>query len=284
MIFSDSFEASAAGDASAGVYSAGSVFGQAPDVVGYASSPWINPGRGVDSARVIEDGLTYKGYGGSGGAIEVSESANFAQFVRGGDLNLGELFAPDGTGTLFVSALVQPDSNDPSRVAVSLATNGDPGGAFIFGSAIPGQGGSSAGDGEIVTNFGGEITLSGELLNPGRPNLLVMQINVTAESGGGEANDDVFIYLNPDLSRPLDTSSAIIRVSGVDLIRDSTPVGQFQFQVGGNAEGTTLIVDELRIGTSFDSMDPEPGGMALAASTGVLYWVRRRGARHAGLS
>lgn len=236
-------------------YGPGSIAGKTPSG---SSSAWYGTGSGGSASGGTADvnavGADYNGLLTTGGSLHLTpESADL-------QITLDHAF----TGIQYVSFLAQ-QTNDGTRF-VNFGLIGVGSQRFWIGR----QGGQDEqwrywADGVTETIPGTSVQdLS----------LVVLKVDMNAQ--------DVSIYLNPEVGAPENTAAALT----IALPSSITSLSAVRFGAGyvrGGATTATAMFDELRIGTSYESVLPaipesSTTGLALAfvAAVGVLA-LRRRG-------
>ncbi|MGF1633287.1 MAG: hypothetical protein ACFCVE_05500 [Phycisphaerae bacterium] len=237
-----------------GDYDTGSsLFGQGPAATGFTGD-WISAtGTGINP---IATGLSYGDLVTSGGAIQTN-----AGNVRGGRL-LSSPVTSATTGTLYLSFLMDLPSVDGQYKALELHSGGFNDGAnrnFRLGNG----GGSN---GFSNDNFGARVA-GGTLADLGAgdtaTNLFVVRFDLSDQP----ASDTVTIYRNPtDLTA--EPALATATLSGQDILFDRISVAMFT--------GVEVTYDEIRLGTTYNSVTPIPEPASLAFGLVGLLAVRRR--------
>lgn len=270
LLVSDSFDTSPSGDLSNGIYEEAILSGQNANVLGFNSSTnWANPGAGV-TQFADSDGLTYTGWNASGGSLfsDVDTRINYGT-TRGITATVAS--APS---TLYFSYLIQrADTTDSGRVGINFTRNNTPGGPFDFGIA-----GSEFQIAYRTASGNQTATTSGNSYTAGSTALLVLELNINTAGG---TDDSWSLYANPTVAGGLGDDTAVLNGTG-QLWDSDTVFGAVQPRVAGaSAAVGDWNVDEIRIGTTFDSIAiPEPSSFALLSGLLALggIMVRRRAA------
>lgn len=210
----------------------------------------------------------------NGGPLEVS--GNSARKVAGssGDFLRRELTLPivDGN-TYWVSMLMRvtaapsanrefgfrQSGNGPNRLFLNWDPVSGTGGLLNLGTR---DAGGDPADGNSTTNTNPTLTL-------GDTNLILFRIDAKA------GNDDVWAWLNPAIGGAAPSVSTAFGSSiGLDNVATAANLGGFFI---GGSNSADFIVDELRIGTTFDSVTPVPEPAALLGLPilGILALRRR---------
>lgn len=250
-------------NAAGGEYNVAVLNGQGPTISGMTGN-WLEG----SNAEVVGTGLDYADatyIAESGGAVQVPGTAGNG---RQGRL-LTSPITGASTGTVYLSFLMQTDTNDPgSYRAFELHDGGFSDGAnrqFQLGF----QNGDFLSGG---TNYGFRISqtdVKNQLgVNDGAANLFVLKFDLSATG----ASDAVTVWHNPNLTTGDDPTGGVV-VSGQDISFDRITFAKF-----GDSNGA--IWDELRVGDTFTDVTgavPEPGSLALLSLGGLLIARRRRG-------
>jgi len=158
---------------------------------------------------------------------------------------------------LWISFLYTP--NLESFGQLRLSSFGAEGGANLMSF------GSSLGNAEVGAP--GSMVLTPNVFTEGKTYLMVAQILFDTDTG---ANETVRLFVDPSLNSIPDLSSAVAFNDQVD----------FSFERIGLVAGspTGSLFDEIRMGTTFYSVVPEPGSAVLLGGgvAGLMLWLRRR--------
>lgn len=253
----------AAGTLAASVASGATIFYEPfDDISGWTSVPaW-----GVETGS-----LSYN----NGGPLITS--GNSARKVAGssGDFLRRELTLPIADGNTYWVAMLlkvtaapsanrefgfRQTGNGPNRLFLNWDPSPGTGGVLFLGTR---DAGGDPADGNATTNTNPTLTL-------GVTNLILFRID--AKPG----NDDVWVWLNPAIGGAAPSVSTAFGSSiGIDNVATAANLGHFFI---GGSNSADFVVDELRIGTTFESVTPVPEPRTLAALplVGLLAMRRRR--------
>lgn len=259
LLLSDSFNFSAEGDGPNGIYTPGFLVNQGPVLPGFSGS-WTRP-NGFPSVNVSTEGLTYAGYGSSGGAVDLaSTSSNFTQVSR----------PSSGFGitqpTLYFSYLIErAPSTSAGRTGIKFGGNG--GDNFEFGVT-----GSSY--------YVNSDSTTGGSYTEGDTTLLLLRLDLDADGV-----DTFYLFADPDLAGGEPVIGSAVLTSSAFNFFDGGNIGSIQPRFvdgsGSFASGDAYTFDEIRVGTTFDSITspiPEPGTYAMLSGLLALgaVMIRRR--------
>jgi hypothetical protein len=255
------YEPFATGD---GAYNVGEIDNQNPTVTGFSGAWTINAGQtGYSGGTVSATGLTYPGLPTTGGMY----AALNARWYRA----LSTPFDGTTSGTYWMSFLYQStEANGGNFQAFELynegaKTRGDywdyPGAdgtrMFAIVNGAEGWGGGGAGTGQFSI-----LADNTKLLGAADTAVNLFVIKMEFNSSG---NDTFTAWMNPSLaSEP---------TGGVSY------TGNLSFTYAGvfNANGSgEARLDELRIGTTFASVIPEPASIGMLGAAAVAMLLRRR--------
>ncbi|MEM6551389.1 MAG: PEP-CTERM sorting domain-containing protein [Planctomycetota bacterium] len=240
------------------------------------ATPWddLNDGNG-HTFDIVAPGETYPGLLSSGNAMIEDEqntaSINSSLYERQIDLTGSPDFLSGGTEG-WISYIVNVSGSGSHGMTFGLSTGNANQQQQL--RVYRGNGTNIVGSGQDVTN-GWVLQIGGNA-----------DVWETADGGDGQATgqslvlikiesvsgaDPVSVWINPDLSSEaaLGAPQMFLDTNGVsqnDLLRFSA--GNFP---------TSVTYDEIRVGTSFASVIPEPGSLGLAGfGVAVLCFGRRR--------
>lgn len=271
LLVSDSFEASATADNANGVYATGNLIGQNPTTTGFVgANNWgANSNAGINYT-VQSPGLSVAGYGGSGGSLSLINSSNaFRQAFRA----YAPGTTPSGLTEFYASVLLNRTTDNPEFLtSVNISRSGSTGGGpldfGVQGDQYSVNYRTTGGNAQSTTANSGGAYIAGETV------LLVLKVVID----GAEGDDDQwYLFANPDTSTTPINSTAVLSGTGQlwdsDTQLDSTA---FRFIEFGSASATESVVfDEIRVATDFESLVPEPGSLALVGMGSLLMFRRR---------
>jgi hypothetical protein len=229
------------------------------------------------------------------------------------DVVAGSLTSPAGASTGGKVTITNPATASTERLnfpAISSGTvwysmtfNANVGGATVNNvagayfngfSSLDDNGDVDGGAAPALTNIAGRLALRLDPFDASKLNIALT--NTTAQAAGSyssvqlDQNTDVFVIVsyeivagatndisklwvnpNPGTFDPLVTSPTLTVTGQADLVDVKS---FFLRQTGGLPE--TLSVDELRVGTEFGDVVPEPGSLSLLALAGAGLLARRR--------
>jgi hypothetical protein len=245
----------------AGQYTATQITGQGPTLPGYTGN-WLN---GNATAVVTASGLSYPGLASSGGALSANNGAS-----REGRL-LSSAISGTTSGTFYLSVLLQLSNATGGNYKAFELHNGGFSDSTQRTLQI-GQGGTSTDFGG-TTNFGLRLFSSDTFridlgLADTNVNLFVIRVDLSTTNNA----DSITIWRNPTslLTEPAIPNGTL---SNFNFVFDRTSAANFQ------ANGDSIMVDEIRFGDSYTSVlpVPEPSSTSLLILLGsVLGTTHRR--------
>jgi hypothetical protein len=209
------------------------------------------------TATVATPGLTYSGLTTSGNRVTTTVSNT--TYSRSLLTTLGSV-----TGTYYFSVILRPDNSNNSNGAEF---------AVVGSTASLYMGKPTTGNNYVLDTVGngggGSQSVSSTVATSGTAVLMVLRADLVA--GGA---DSFKLYLNPSL---------LAEPGSADASKSSYDVGNITgVQFTGNI-GFSL--DEIRVGTSYADVVPEPGTYAAGAAMGLLTlgaWCKRSAQRKHG--
>lgn len=223
------------------------------------------------SAAVTAGGLSYSGTTGysssSGNKLTMTPTAATDQFGSARAFrNLGQTVATNSVGSLYFSFLMQK-TNVTNRTLNLAFFNGT---TELFNI---GQNNSASGNlGTLGVNFGGLNYPTSALTLGNDMHLIIGKLDFEVSS----SMDRITLWVNPmDITggegslTPYLTVDSNLTTTGLDSIR------LFAGQTSGGFNAVTGNFDEIRVGSSFASVIPEPS-TALLGGLGLLALLRRR--------
>ncbi len=228
-------------------------FGYAPGAItteggsGWASGSTWNGGQSVAGS------FTYPGVGNSG-ANKYSGTGNVFR-----SLNLGAGSVSSSLG-LVTAGTLGMDSTTLWMSFIGQRQGGGYAGVSLYG------GGSELiffGSNGINPDWG----IGNEATTAGTPADSEAYILVKMEFGAANNNDTFSMWSNPDLSTG---------ESGLGTANATSSVFDVKFDEIRLGTASTLLVDELRLGTTFADAVPEPSSLSLVALGGLALLRRRR--------
>ncbi|GAB4181647.1 MAG: hypothetical protein Fur0032_22780 [Terrimicrobiaceae bacterium] len=233
-----------------------SLIGQGPTSLGFTGN-WITGTTGP--ADPVATGLTYTGVESAGGAATIGTSN-----VRTGRL-LETPFTASTTGTYYLSFLMDLGGVDSQYKALEVHDGG-----FAASNRNFRLGNGGGAGGFSATNFGFRIA-DGASQDLGAADTNVNFFVVRFDLSSTAASDTVTVYRNPsDLS--VETNNTGVTLSGQDIHFDRITLAQFTSQ--------QVTYDEIRIGTTFTSVIPEPSSAALLGIAGAAFGLIARRVRN----
>jgi hypothetical protein len=253
-------------------YSTGALATQNPSITGY-SGAWTFTNFGTQSPTVSASSLDYTG---SGYAVEAGGSIGVPNNTSGGEIagngsNSGRVYrlldsslqaTASTNGTLYLSWLFQ-DGRETGATTYQMlhlnqGTDGDTNRAF--GAGLTNDGGQT---GNIY-----DFSVNGAVSNTGvnadtSVHLFVAKFTLSSTA----ASDSVTVWLDPTIG--IGDPSGGTTVSGVNLVWNTLMFSDY--------DGNSANWDEIRWGTTYVDVVPEPGTFAMLLSgVGMLSLIRRR--------
>ncbi len=284
--------------------------------LGTAGSPnWVKNGGSPDPT-VVTGGLSYPGFSDSSNSLKydgsgVNQGSGVPNATDGRDLTGPNGGSPLTSGAVYYSLLlkvnaIQTFPGGSSGNGWSSPTSNLAQGAFMAGlqtlvaSAAPATATIAAPLcirptnpsptqftttfqlGTARTSLGPDRTYTANSYNLGDTIFIVVKYTFGANS---PTDDTATIYVNPSLdAEPVILDGNDVNVTGGTALNLGTPAGIKSFFVRNNSvEPDDQQIDELRIGTSWLDVTPEPGSAGLAlCCAGMLLNARRDRRRRAG--
>lgn len=242
-------------------FSDDSLIGQAPTTLGFGAGAWA-------SSSSFANFVYYRTESGQLNYIDAS-----GQHLRtaNGQLNL---FRSSGTSAAPKEAVrdISIGMSLPSELYYSMLVQFSPGQSFEFqssstdgGSVRPyGFGIDASGNPYVFGNGGGTVTNPGVTVTSDTPHLLVAKL-----TNDGFASDQIDLYLDPILgSEAANTPIATLDAGDFYVAGNgSWGVGDLLFNNIIDTPASSIIMDEVRIGTTFADVTPaipEPATLTLA--------------------
>lgn len=210
---------------------------------GATSSGWTN-NWGAASNNVIAGGLTYT----SGGALNTVGGAAQLTVANGGSFRGFTPYYATGTGTYWVSFVGQISSNT-SYSGLSLFNTSNE--MLFFGQT------SSSNPDWSVRAFGTPAIIVTSNIERTEQVFVVTRVdfNVNADL------DEVRVWMNPVVQEAEpDLESATIIITNINLAGTSRASAFGQIRLQQSANGDNGVFDEIRIGTTWESVVPITGG------------------------
>ncbi len=248
------------GNPSAGEYALWNITNQNPSVSGWAGA-WSASSGSFTSGVVQASSLAYTGYSaGEGGSLRVSVNSANGRVIR----LLDDTYGTDGD-VVYFSFLMQLNATGDQYRAFELnapLSNSDPDRTVQLGT---GSIDFTAG------NFGLRINNNASIaVDLGAQDTSVNLFVVKLEYHAGVNNDVVQVWRNPDLSGPEPLATGTL--TAVNL--QNLGVGRMSFARFNSANNATW--DEVRIGTTWDAVIPEPSTLLMLLTGGALLLKARR--------
>lgn len=280
--------------------------------LGTAGSPnWVKNGGSPDPA-VVSGGLSYPGFSDSSNSLKydgsgVNQGGGAPAATDGRDLTGPNGGSPLTSGAVYYSLLlkvnaIQTFPGGSSGNGWSSPTSNLAQGAFMAGletlvaSAAPATGNNAAplcirptnpSPSQFTTTFqlgtartstGADRTYTTNSYNVGDTIFVVVKYTFGASS---PTDDTATLYVNPSLdAEPGTLTGDDVNVTAGTALNLGTPAGIKSFFVRNNSvEPDDLQIDELRIGTSWLDVTPEPGSAALAICCAAMLLSSRHGKR-----
>jgi hypothetical protein len=228
----------------------------APIVTGYTGN-WVhgNTSWGTGDVQSFTTGLSYSGLatsGGSAGVLAGGGQSNSGRVARALDGSL--TIDASTTGTLYLSFLFQKQTGSAAYQMLELYngintidTNGDASRAF--------QAGASGNN--YAFNVGNPNPTQSLGVSDTAVHQFIVKFDLSASAGG----DSTTVWLDST------TETGGIVTSGLNLAWDTLSLADYSDYAGS--------WDEIRFGTTFADVIPEPSA-ALLGSLGMLGLLRRR--------
>lgn len=224
------------------------------------------------SAAVTAGGLSYSATGyasSSGNKLTMTPNAgtttlDSARAFR----NLGQTVATDSVGSLYFSFLMQK-TNVTNR-ALNLAFFNDTTELFNIGQNNTAPSGNL---GTLGVNFGGLNYPTSSLTLGNGVHLIIGKLDFNVSG----SNDSITLWVNPtDVSGGEGSLTPYLTVGGVNLTSTGlNTIRPFAGQTSDTFNAVNGNFDEIRVGSSFASVIPEPS-TALLGGLGLLALLRRR--------
>jgi len=217
-------------------------------------------------------GLSYSGLVSTGGAVEVVGNGSWSTSARRNITSIDTT-----TGVIWGSYLIRPDVIGDDGIEIKFGEGAPPGTPnninWGFASGM-GNGGGTAPRLDANSNSG---AVFGSNLTVGQTHLLVWAYN-SASTGDGFFPGDFVAWIDLDLS--------LYDVGDPTSFPDPGTASIYKFVGGGQpnigitqifGRNTTFTFDEMRVGSNFASVIPEPSS-ALLGALGVFaaVGIRRR--------
>jgi hypothetical protein len=229
-----------------------------------AQPGWAEPGGATDTVldTIRSGSLLYPGIPFNGNSLKTGGKYSFDSYIGGNDADPGSFIGGDGN-TFWFGVLLQRSTTGDGGVV-------DPDyGGLLLGSSVDKSNNMFVGRTGTSTQWGFEAEngsnqhLSGIDEVQGSTSLLVTRI--TFHDAGPE---DVSLYVNPSVLT--DEASLVANATGqIELFT----FNDFFISTGRNA---TWFVDDIKIGTTYIDVVPEPAAMGLLLASGPALLARRR--------
>jgi len=241
-------------------YSAGQLAGQTPGTGSGFSGSWFTASGAAAETTVNSSGFTYTGLASQGGSGQILQDASKAH--TGAFLNLSTTLAATNN-TYYISFLARYDgtsANDSAYLFLDLYS-----GTSISVASLGKQSVANTGVWGINTRSNGGSVF----YDTGGPTvdnlaLLVYKIQFTSAN-----NATMSLFVNPDLSmgEPGTADATGPRVNTTAVSTWDT----IRFQSNNDAS-----IDEIRIGTTWADVVPEPSSAMLGLLGSSLLLIRKR--------
>lgn len=254
------------------LYDAGQSLAGLGDNTGGWGGAWLNTSAGNRFATNTAGSLSYSSLPTLGNMVEVGyptgPTGTTASPQRNIDTTFGAL-AAGASGQVWVSLLYQNLDDDLGGKAgyhqANLGLFQGTSEKLAVGSPNTYTAGltdtMSMWNGGNMANISQSTMATPRGVNPANTVFIVVRLDLDNSTS---TFDTAYAWFNPDLSSEPSTATAISRIGQIDL----SGVNSIRVQAGNlNASGdnTFLLVDEIRIGTSWAAMSavPEPSTMAV---------------------
>ncbi|MEM8736876.1 MAG: PEP-CTERM sorting domain-containing protein [Planctomycetota bacterium] len=287
LLASESFEVGPGADTNDadGIYETdATIVGTSPDTFGFAAEATWNLATGASTSIAQADGLALTGVANSGGSVTFTQTGGTGT----GSSTVSRGLDTDTTGvtgnTFFASFLIERSdvSAGSNRTELNFTRNGT-------GSAGTGPLSIGLDDDELSLLYNtfdssGNTTLlssdSGSGLDLAANTTYFLVLEVEADGGTAAGADRVVarLFKEGDTIEIGGESGSLV---GLDADVFNPTDGSFaavqpRTAAGGYTVDETFTFDEIRVGTTFDSVVPEPGSLALIGLGSVLALTRRR--------
>lgn len=221
------------------------------------TSTWFSGGAGT----TIVDGLTYPGLQTSTKALQWSTSVPYQ------GQNLATAILPSTTSTVYVSFLYKAPSYTPNKTGFALDNGAGANQGYYMGMTAPGVFGVAT----VVNGSGIVLGTAVETVGFNTTYFIVVQFD---KDSAGTYYKSGSIWINPAPGGPQPAASGTFTGNYSAMNRIQT----FLTALGGS----TVITDEIRLGTTWASVTPANGASAPATPTDLQ--VDFTGANTVGLS
>ena len=223
---------------------------------------------GVAGQTVVTSSLSY-----SSGAITVSGGSQAVQLTLSSDnlfyRSLSSTYTDD---VIYMSMLVRQDAGastdgDTAQVWLDGVTTGN-----HVTTAAPALGLNGAAGAAALQARVGSISTASSGTYAGSNTYFLVGLFEKTVSGSANPYTKATFWLNPGST--LDPASAT-GATGTGLLSSFSTLGLRTNSVNQTAPADTILVDEIRVGTTFADVIPEPSA-ALLGGLGLLALLRRR--------
>lgn len=242
-----------------GEYSGTQLGSQNPTVAGW-SGDWSYQAGQSSSTSLDASGLSYPGLSGEGGALRLQTSG--VRVTR-------EFSNILSNGAVYISFMMQLNNTDAAYRVFELHRSTGTGDSER--TLQVGIGGTAGGDFPSVDHWGVRVNNDSDYnaqlaAKDTDVNLFVVKL----EYNSGSENDRVLVWQNPSLT----SSEPVTDAEFSDITLQN--VRYMSLARFGSDSANEVTFDEIRVGTTWASVIPEPGTFIFMVLGGLLFWLRRR--------